>query len=157
MDRYISHKSSEAKLSFLPLGGSKMGGFPPDSSRETLQVSPHYCIGSGVIEAGCKTIIGKRLKRCQDQDECKRHGWRKRKARTREAVITIPVLRVRYPKCGKTRTILPDFLKPYGRYETQGHKELFVCTACLLDAYAKRENLIDGRMVKVVLENEFAV
>ena len=32
-----------------------------------------------------------------------------------------------------------------------------VCTACLLDAYAKRENLIDGRMVKVVLENEFAV
>ena len=89
-----------------------MGGFPPDSSAEFKQKG--YCIGSGVIEAGCKIIIGKRLKRCQD--ECKRHGWRKRKARTREAVITIPVLRVRCPKCGKTRTILPDFLKPYGRY-----------------------------------------
>ena len=32
-----------------------------------------------------------------------------------------------------------------------------VCTACLLDAYAQRKNLIDDRMVKVVLENEFAV
>ncbi len=32
-----------------------------------------------------------------------------------------------------------------------------VCTACLLDAFAQRKNLIDDRMVKVVLENEFAV
>lgn len=32
-----------------------------------------------------------------------------------------------------------------------------VCTACLLDAYGQRKNLIDDRMVKVVLENEFAV
>jgi len=32
-----------------------------------------------------------------------------------------------------------------------------VCTACLLDACAQRKNLIDDRMVKVVLENEFAV
>ena len=31
-----------------------------------------------------------------------------------------------------------------------------VCTACLLDAYAARKTLIDDRMVKVVLENEFA-
>ena len=54
-----------------------------------------YCIGSGVIEAGCKTIIDKLLVCPRCQGECKRHGWRKRKARTREAVITIPVLRVR--------------------------------------------------------------
>ena len=32
-----------------------------------------------------------------------------------------------------------------------------VCSACLLDAFAQRKNLIDDRMVKVVLENEFAV
>ena len=32
-----------------------------------------------------------------------------------------------------------------------------VCTACLLDAFAQRKNLIDDRMVKVVLENEFTV
>ena len=31
-----------------------------------------------------------------------------------------------------------------------------VCTACLLDAYGERKTLIDDRMVKVVLENEFA-
>jgi type II secretory pathway predicted ATPase ExeA len=31
-----------------------------------------------------------------------------------------------------------------------------ICTACLLDAYAQRKTLIDDRMVKVVLENEFA-
>lgn len=31
-----------------------------------------------------------------------------------------------------------------------------VCVACLLDAFAARKNLIDDRMVKVVLENEFA-
>jgi len=30
-----------------------------------------------------------------------------------------------------------------------------VCTACLLDAFARRKNLIDDRMVRVVLENEF--
>lgn len=32
-----------------------------------------------------------------------------------------------------------------------------VCTSCLLDAFAQRKNLIDDRMVKVVLENEFAI
>jgi len=31
-----------------------------------------------------------------------------------------------------------------------------VCVACLLDAFAQRKTLIDDRMVKVVLENEFA-
>jgi hypothetical protein len=31
-----------------------------------------------------------------------------------------------------------------------------VYTACLSDAYAARITLIDDRMVKVVLENEFA-
>jgi len=31
-----------------------------------------------------------------------------------------------------------------------------VCVACLLDAFAGRKTLIDDRMVKVVLENEFA-
>jgi general secretion pathway protein A len=31
-----------------------------------------------------------------------------------------------------------------------------VCTACLLDAFAQRKTLIDDRMVKIVLENEFA-
>jgi len=31
-----------------------------------------------------------------------------------------------------------------------------VCVACLLDAFAERKNLIDDRMVRVVLENEFA-
>lgn len=30
-----------------------------------------------------------------------------------------------------------------------------ICIACLLDAYAQRKNLIDDRMVKIVLENEF--
>lgn len=32
-----------------------------------------------------------------------------------------------------------------------------VYTACLLDAYAQRKNLIYDQMVRVVLENEFAV
>lgn len=31
-----------------------------------------------------------------------------------------------------------------------------VCVACLLDAFAGRKTLIDDRMVKVVLENEFS-
>jgi general secretion pathway protein A len=31
-----------------------------------------------------------------------------------------------------------------------------VCVACLLDAFAQRKTLIDDRMVKIVLENEFS-
>lgn len=32
-----------------------------------------------------------------------------------------------------------------------------VCTACLLDAFARRKTLVDDRMVRVVLENEFTI
>lgn len=32
-----------------------------------------------------------------------------------------------------------------------------VCTACLLDAFARRKSLVDDHMVRVVLENEFAI
>ncbi|MFA7014004.1 MAG: AAA family ATPase [Desulfobacterales bacterium] len=32
-----------------------------------------------------------------------------------------------------------------------------VCTACLLDAFARRKSLVDDHMVRVVLENEFMV
>ncbi len=31
-----------------------------------------------------------------------------------------------------------------------------VCTACLLDAFAQRKSLVDDRMVRVILDNEFA-
>jgi type II secretory pathway predicted ATPase ExeA len=31
-----------------------------------------------------------------------------------------------------------------------------VCTACLLDAFAQRRNLVDDRMVRTILDNEFA-
>lgn len=48
--------------------------------------------------------------------EGKPHAWRKRKARTKEAVMILLVLRVMCPRCRRTFTILPDFLKPYGRY-----------------------------------------
>jgi hypothetical protein len=52
--------------------------------------------------------------RCQGK--CKRHGWRERKARTREETVILRVLRIFCPYCHRTFTILPDFLKPYGRY-----------------------------------------
>lgn len=52
--------------------------------------------------------------RCQDK--YRRHGWRERKARTGEGMVTIRVLRVICPHCRHTRTVLPDFLKPYARY-----------------------------------------
>ena len=48
--------------------------------------------------------------------KCKRHGWRKRKARTGEEILILLVLRLFCPYCNRTFTILPDFLKPYGRY-----------------------------------------
>ncbi len=52
--------------------------------------------------------------RCQG--ECRPHAWRKRKARTEQATVILLVLRVMCPKCRRTFTILPDFLKPFARY-----------------------------------------
>ena len=50
------------------------------------------------------------------QGECKPHAWRERKARTMEETLILLVLRIFCPRCRRTFTILPDFLKPYGRY-----------------------------------------
>lgn len=58
--------------------------------------------------------------------KCKRHAWRKRKARTKEAVIVLLVLRVICPRCHRTFTILPDFLKPCGRYIQNIREEAIV-------------------------------
>lgn len=51
--------------------------------------------------------------RCKARNQLKRHGFYDRNAIEGDALYRIPICRLRCPACGKTVTLLPDFLIPY--------------------------------------------
>lgn len=51
--------------------------------------------------------------RCKARNRLKRHGFYDRNAIERDVLYRIPICRLLCPACGKTVTLLPDFLIPY--------------------------------------------
>ena len=70
------------------------------------------------------------------QGAYKPHAWCMRKARTGSGVCHLRVLRVKCAGCNGTHLVLPDFLRPYGRY-TQ-HVRQKAILACLAGVAAEK-------------------
>lgn len=63
-----------------------------------------------------KLLDGLTLSCPQCQGSCHSHGWRGRHVYDDLTHSVIKVLRVKCLKCGRIHTVLPDFLRPHGRY-----------------------------------------
>lgn len=80
------------------------------------------------------------------QGECICHAWCERKARTGdEASAILTILRVKCLSCLRTHIVLPDFLRPYGRY-TQQIREATI-RVCLEGASAEKAT-VHGQAVE---------
>jgi hypothetical protein len=62
-------------------------------------------------------------------EECKSHAWCNRKACTGDEICVLRLLRVKCDSCGRTHIVLPDFLRPYGRYTQDVRQEAVL--ACM--------------------------
>ena len=60
---------------------------------------------------------------------CHWHGWYRRKAADGTGMHYIPILRVKCPSCHVTHAVLPDFIKPYGRYIQHVRQTVVPCLA----------------------------
>jgi len=78
---------------------------------------------------------------------CNYHAWCERKARTGEGTCILKLPRVRCGSCRHTHLVLPDFLRPYGRY-TQ-HVRQKAVLACLEGVPAEKA-AVCGQAVETV-------
>lgn len=66
-----------------------------------------------------------------------RHGYYSRNVITKHAIKRINILRVKCPSCGKTHSVLPNFLIPYYQYSLEFIFECLYLSSVVNDSYSK--------------------
>lgn len=61
------------------------------------------------------------------QGACHRHAWYKRKVNDGDGVFEIWILRLKCLSCRRTHAVLPDFIRPFGRYIQQVRETIVPC------------------------------
>lgn len=92
---------------------------PPDKSPEQPNALIVAFLGVNVkiYQAFFLQFLDRLTFRCPKcQGDCHRHGWRERHVYGGFERVVVRVLRVKCLQCGRVHEVLPDFLRPHGRY-----------------------------------------